>query len=66
MVEKASTTTPNMLSKHRAMLAIIYHSCKKKKFVLQIIKKQGNFKLHFGAHLNAIYDTICLYLTIGI
>jgi hypothetical protein len=47
MVEKKSTTTPNMLSKHRAMLENIILA--KKKFLLQIIKKQGNFKLHLGA-----------------
>ncbi len=63
MVEKESTTTPNMLSKHCEVLAIIIAG--KKEFLLQIIKKQGNFKLHLGAHLNVIYDMICLYLSIG-
>jgi hypothetical protein len=63
MVEKESSTTPNMLSKHHAMLAIIILA--KKKDLLQIIKKQGNCKFHFVAHLNAIYDMICLYLSIG-
>jgi len=39
MVEKESTTTPNMLSKHRAMLAIIILA--KKKVCLANNKKAG-------------------------
>jgi hypothetical protein len=65
MVEKESNTTPNMFFKHCAMLAIIILA-KKKQFLLQIIKMERNFKLHFGAHLNAIYDMRCLYLSIGL
>jgi hypothetical protein len=65
MVEKEFSATPNMLSKHDVMLVIIIPT-KKKEFLLQIIKKQGNFKLHFGAHLNAIYDMICLFFIIRI
>jgi hypothetical protein len=61
MVEKEPNTTPNMFSKHCAMLAIII--LVEKKFLLQIIKKQGNFKLHFVAHLNAIYDMMYFYLS---
>jgi hypothetical protein len=63
MVEKESNTTPNMIFKRCAMLTIIILA--KKKFLLQILKMERNFKLHFGAHLNAIYDMICLYLSIG-
>jgi hypothetical protein len=37
MVEKEFNTTPNMLSKHDAMLTIIIPT--KEKYLLQIIKK---------------------------
>jgi hypothetical protein len=60
MVEKESNTTPNILSKHLAMLAIIIRA---KNVSLANNKKERNFKLHFGAHLNAIYDMICLDFT---
>jgi hypothetical protein len=64
MVEKGFSATPNMLSKHDAMLAIIIPT--QKIILLQIIKKQDNFKLHIGAHLNAIYDMTCLIFIIRI
>jgi hypothetical protein len=39
MGEKEFNAIPNMLSKHDAMLTIIIPTKKKKKFLLQIIKK---------------------------
>jgi hypothetical protein len=36
-----------------------------KKVSLTNNQKARNFKLHLGAHLDVIYDMICLYLSIG-